>query len=232
MPKIIYKLKDGTEVPSTTTVIGKYKDMGGLLHYYWKEGKEGRGFNQRRDIAGDIGTAIHHLIERHIKGEPADPTWPTALSAPDAEIVAKMFFEFEAWWDTLGIKRVISTEASLTSEIYRYGGTVDLILETGMLSAMIMDWKTGRDFYQEMILQMAAYRWLCEETMGVLVTEAKIVTLSKEGKGIKVYTVTLDDMKQGFDKFLKLREVYDMEASLKTAVERIRDGSERHDNRN
>ena len=37
MPTGIYKLKDGTLVPGTTTIMGAFKDSGGLVHWAWEQ---------------------------------------------------------------------------------------------------------------------------------------------------------------------------------------------------
>ena len=59
MPKITYWNAAGEEVPSTTTIINKYKDVGGLMYFAWSEGKAGRGLNESRDRAGDVGSMLH-----------------------------------------------------------------------------------------------------------------------------------------------------------------------------
>src|ERR1039458_3114432 len=96
MPKILYLNKEGVEVPSTTTIIGKYKDYGGLKYYAWSEGKAGRGLNESRDRAGDVGSMLHGMIEAHINERPYEE--PPPISLVDAMKAGELFATFKQWW--------------------------------------------------------------------------------------------------------------------------------------
>lgn len=228
MPKILYEV-DGVSVPSVTTVIGKYKDMGGLLHWYWKEGVANKPFNSTRDKAGEVGTNLHYLIQCYIKPDTPKADMPP-LSLEDADIVREMFLRFKDWWDIQKVQRIIATEISLTSEAHLYGGTIDLVAERQDGTAIIMDWKTSKDFFQDMLLQLAAYRELCAECLQINIEKAYIVRLSKQNKGITAFPVEAQDMRHALEKFLALRRIYDMESHLTAVVERIRNDAKRHDN--
>jgi len=66
VPTGIYKLKDGTLVPGTTTIIGAFKDSGGLVHWAWQQGKAGLDYRNTRDKAAERGTNVHDLAECYI----------------------------------------------------------------------------------------------------------------------------------------------------------------------
>ena len=73
-PKSGYKLKDGSKVPGVTTIIGRFKDSGGLLWWAFEQGKSAeRGeissLYDKRDEAADAGTLAHSMVEAHIDGK-------------------------------------------------------------------------------------------------------------------------------------------------------------------
>lgn len=118
-PKAGYFLKDGSRVPGTTTIIGRFKDPGGLYHWYWEKGAQGKGFKEDLDKAANLGTIAHHLVEQYIRGQNPNLTDvpPEALSA---------FNAYLAWAKNYRVK-IIATEVQLVSEKYRFGGTPDAI---------------------------------------------------------------------------------------------------------
>ena len=60
-PKQGYKTQDGKRAPGVTTIIGRFKDSGGLLWWAFEQGKaaergEINSLYDKRDEAGDAGT--------------------------------------------------------------------------------------------------------------------------------------------------------------------------------
>jgi len=73
-PKGGYINKNGIRVPGTTTIIGRFKDSGGLLYWAFEQGKAAQrgeisSLYDKRDEAGEAGTIAHALIEMHLRGE-------------------------------------------------------------------------------------------------------------------------------------------------------------------
>ena len=53
-PSAGYRLKDGTRVPGTTTILGRWKESGGLLQWAFKQGESGaRTLYEERDKAAE-----------------------------------------------------------------------------------------------------------------------------------------------------------------------------------
>src|SRR5216683_7786479 len=68
-PKAGYFLKDGSKVPGTTTIIGRFKDSGGLMFWAFEQGKSGKArLYDDAEKAADIGTCAHAMVEARIKG--------------------------------------------------------------------------------------------------------------------------------------------------------------------
>lgn len=226
-----YFLADGTEVPSVTQITGRYKESEGLNRWYHKQGWDHIPFNQTRDKAGDIGSAVHHLILQHIMESNEEGGWGVNLDHADAEVVSGLFTMFKQWWAGTEVEKIVAAEKPMVSEKYRYGGTSDLIGITRDARTIILDWKTSKDFYQEMQMQMAAYRQLCLEVMGVVVDTAFIVKMAKDRPEMTVFEVNREDMDEGMEKFLHLRAAYAMETNIEATVERIRHAAVKHDYR-
>ena len=154
MPANKYSLPDGTRVPSVTTILGRFKDSGGLIHWAWKEGKANRDYRKTRDDAADIGTQVHDAIEQWL----VDGKDPMLLS-PQAETA---FSAFRDWYDAEDLT-CIAPEVRLVSEEHGYGGQFDLIAEMPGRGIVICDWKTSSGVYPDMLAQLAAYPRLVYE---------------------------------------------------------------------
>ena len=68
-PRPGYYLADGSHVPSVTTIIGRFKESGGLIHWAWALGKEGKDYREVRDKAADAGTMAHDAVEAWVHGK-------------------------------------------------------------------------------------------------------------------------------------------------------------------
>ena len=61
-PRNGYYLKDGTRVPGTTTVIGRFKESGALLRWAFQQGKDGKNdLYEDRDKAASFGLQLKRL---------------------------------------------------------------------------------------------------------------------------------------------------------------------------
>jgi hypothetical protein len=151
-----YFLKSGERVPSVTTILSRFKESGGLVHWAWQLGKEGKDYREERDKAADAGTMAHAAVDAYIHQQPY--IWDG-----DDLVVArakKSYQAFLEWADQTQLKAT-HTELPLVSERYRFGGTFDAILIKGRRSCG--DWKTSNKLYPENLLQVAAYKILWEE---------------------------------------------------------------------
>ena len=158
-----YKNAAGERILGVTTVIGRFKDSGGLLYWAFEQGKAAqRGeiekLYDKRDEAAESGTLAHSLVEAHIKGQSferpsvTDDVWEQASNA----------FRAYLKWESMTKLKIIEQEMSLVSEQYQFGGTPDAIGEIdGELC--LVDWKTSNSVYQDYLIQLAAYKQLWEE---------------------------------------------------------------------
>jgi hypothetical protein len=153
-----YQLKDGTAVPSVTTVLARYKESGGLMWWAYKQGKDGKELYEK--TAQHSGTLAHAMVEADIKG------WPEVVPGrgyTEEEIVrAHRAKENYLHWKHTTRFELVASEVRLVSETYGFGGTIDVMLElNGQLE--LGDLKTGKRVYRDALMQMAAYSLLWNE---------------------------------------------------------------------
>lgn len=160
-------LLDGYEIPGVTTIIGLL-DKPALVGWAAEQSasyavdnwqrlsevplaqriKEIQGARFAKNRAAIVkGNRIHALAEDLQCGK--DVEVPAEISS-QVEAVAKFL---DAWE-----METIATETPVASTSYRYGGTLDTILKSPRLGMILLDWKTGKNVYDETALQLAAYQ--------------------------------------------------------------------------
>jgi len=211
---IAYRLADGTKVPGVTTIIGRYKDSGGLIRWAYNCGRDGIDMDAARDSAADAGSLVHHWIDQVIHGQ--ERTTPEKY---DQEAAAKALVGFGAflqWRDQMKLE-VLSTETPLVSEGLRYGGTYDAVaLVAG--KRVLLDWKGSNAIYPEYVVQLAAYRRLLLENGEDDVTSGYLLRVGKNWGDFHAHSWPLPVLDRAFRQFELYRESYDGEAMLKEVV--------------
>lgn len=169
----VYRLGDGTRVPSVTTVLGVINKPA-LLKWAWECGMRGEDYRKVRDEAADIGTLAHYLIMCHLRGIEPD----TAAYSPEQVKAAEVcLMKYWDWEKEHNIKPVL-VEVPLTSEAYSYGGTVDCLARSDD-DLLLIDYKTGKHIYDEMFLQLAAYAELLRGE-GYYIKNARILRIGRD----------------------------------------------------
>lgn len=205
----VYKTKDGSRVPSVTTILGILAKPN-LIEWAWKLGTEGIDYKQVRDTAGDIGTLAHYLILCDIKGEKPDTSEYSSQDVDKAETCLLKYWE---WRKTNPIRPIMAEEA-LVSEQYRYGGTLDCFAEredTGEF--VLIDFKTGKAIYPEMLYQLAAYENLLAEA-GYRFDKSMILRIGRdEEEGFEVRET--GDLTKHFQIFKHCLSIYQLTKEIK-----------------
>lgn len=163
-----YRNAAGKRVPGTTTIIGRFKDSGGLLQWAFQQGQaaergEISSLYDKRDKAADIGTLAHSMVEFSINGANKDAAIKMAQEAHKAsdEDAMKAASAFDAYlmWESMTKLKIVEQETQLVSELYQFGGCPDAIGEiNGELC--LLDWKTSTGVYPDYMIQLAAYNQL------------------------------------------------------------------------
>ena len=207
-----YFLKDGvTKVPSVTTILGRFKESGGLIHWAWKLGTEGRDYREVRDSAANAGTMAHEAVEAWIHGQ--EYAWtgePTVV-----ERARKSFGAFLEWADQTKLK-VTHTEIPLVSEQHRFGGTFDAIMVNGKRA--MGDFKTSNALYPEYLCQIAAYGKLWEEHHPDEPIDGGFILLRFDKEYGDFTHRWWGELDSAWEAFLHLRALYELEKELKQRI--------------
>jgi len=150
-----------TELPSVTTLIGRYMNKPYLA--LWARDlmrDHGIDFENETRIATNIGTMAHEMIEFDLLGLPTK----TYVNR-DSDQVKHALIAYSAWekWKEINtIDEVIATEAKLVSEEHSFGGTIDVVLKMND-KITLLDLKTSKTISVEYLIQVAAYGKLWNE---------------------------------------------------------------------
>ena len=166
MPRIIYKNHLGESLKGVTTITG---DNAGWnkrpLQYHSAEMARlypdlpiHEAMYKKRDEAAEAGTVCHAMIDANIKEIEFDLSqYPTATVPIIAQ--ARTGYKNYLEWREMVNLRPIATEISMVSELWQFGGTPDCI-GTVIDKLSVIDWKSSKDVYPEMLLQLGAYAHL------------------------------------------------------------------------
>ncbi len=173
----------GEVVPNATSIIGsnlgwKYPALMGWQRKLLLRGEDP---NKARDSAADAGTLSHMKVENEIK-EVLDPELVTDIpwdeySQEHIDQAETAYLSYLEWQSRHTIKYLFS-ELRLVSEIYQFGGTLDIGAVVDDVPA-IWDIKTSTRIYLDHRIQLASYRKLYYEVEHLWL-EPNILHLDKE----------------------------------------------------
>ncbi len=169
----------GPGIVGVTTVLEMWgQNKRALMHWAWTQGMQGIDYRQTKDAAADVGTAVHSLIEAHLKGLPTPDI--SHLSSDDQARARQAFDNFISWL-TDNRFELLQAEVSLVDQDLGFGGTIDLV--SLKRRPAIVDWKTSTTgkAYPEHWVQLAAYQYLWETHHDVaLAGGCHLILLDKE----------------------------------------------------
>jgi hypothetical protein len=206
-----YRNSAGEKIPGTTTIIGRFKDSGGLLHWAFKQGQSGApSLYAERDKAAEAGTLAHDLIEAEILGKPMDPF---TIETDIQQKASNAFQQFLEWREQTKIE-IVATEKSYVSEKHQFGGTVDAIGRDMKGRIVLLDWKTSNSIYTDMLIQLAAYALLLEECDPQYTPQGfHLLRVAKESADFAHHFY--GELEQAKKSFVLMRELYDLDKDLK-----------------
>jgi len=243
-PKSGYRLSNGERIPGVTTIIGRFKESGGLL--WWAN----------RLAYEPLGQA-YSLLEGVAEGNPNQDAISKFLAVPvanydhtavrdaaaDAGTLAHQMVEFHLegliaesvlegqpkdvsenaqnafrafleWSDQTNLE-VEHQELSLVSETHRFGGTLDACVLRVNGKRAIGDWKTSNGLYPDYLIQVAAYGKLYEECYPNDPVEGGYHILRFSKSTGDFHHHFFADLNEGWKAFLLMRQLYDIDKILK-----------------
>ena len=203
MPTGDYILKD-KKLPSVTTIIGRFKNAIGLIIWSNQLGLKGLNYFDELKKAGDTGTSLHGFGELHILGK--------EYSLPEDPTVRHCFNQFLEWWDNLTCE-VIWTEKKYTSKKLNVGGCPDLLVKKDG-KYILVDLKTSKAIYSDMVIQMSCYAEIIRENDGIEIDRAVIVRFPKDNDDTEIRKFSKDELAVGLKQFKILRKAFDLDKDL------------------
>jgi len=203
----IYRLKDGTRVPGTTTITGII-DKPALKYWANDLGLQGIDVRKYVDVLGDAGTLAHRMIECHLKGIECNTD---EYSKNDIDLAENSFLKFLDWEKKYKYT-LLHSELKIVSEKYRIGGTLDAVYQDKN-KIILIDFKTAKAIYREMKMQVGGYALLYEENFKKI-DECYILRIGRtEDEGFDF--IEIKDIKLYQDAFLDCLHLYNSLKKLK-----------------
>jgi hypothetical protein len=216
-----YLSATGKKLPGVTTILGATIPKPALIPWAYEQGKKGVGLYTARDVAGDIGSAVHKAVEEY-EYSGAKPSFlelrDTAMGDEARAPRESAHLAFEAYldWRSWQAFEVIALEVPLASDRLGYAGTLDILGRRGKRLSLI-DLKTGGAVYWEMILQVAGYAELWEAERGERIEEFEIIRTNKDGTGFEHWARTRAELEaaNAFTAWRRCVELYTYQSGLK-----------------
>jgi len=156
-----YYYVDGGFYPSVTRVLSETLPMPMALKM-WLGDLGNEKAQQKLEMAGAVGTAVHEACEKLIRGKVVN----LSVEFPEKR-QKKMLIGFVNWFAKYQPKIIKGMEPELMlASHYGYAGTLDLPVMIDK-KPYIVDVKTSRGVYDSHKLQLAAYRQAFEEMFGI-----------------------------------------------------------------
>lgn len=223
MPTQPYFNKSRQRVPSVTTILGRFKDSGGLIWWAYNTGvdhghRQANGdpdaptnLYEETKKACDVGTAVHARVEEYLKGEPISD-WPHEFSDEQVGHANSAWGAFLEWWSS-SMFQVVEQEIPLVHPTLGFGGTPDAICLVNGKYVMV-DWKTSNGTYPDHLLQVAAYAAMWNRRFPKMRIEGHhLCRFAKEnGDFSHLY---LPDLSNEWEMFKHLRKAYDLDKLVK-----------------
>ena len=119
----------------------------------------------------NIGSMVHKYCEMWLKGE--------KFTDPSDPVVKGCFDKFKKFWTKHKLK-LVESEKILYHE-KGVCGTLDIVAEDGEKNLWLIDIKTSKGIFLNMVHQLHGYRWLFECQTGKKINKMYVVRLPKDG---------------------------------------------------
>lgn len=203
----IYRLKDGSRVPGTTTITG-ILDKPALKFWANNLGLAGISVKDYVDDLAVIGKLAHLMVENYIKKVETD----FSDYSPNQRERAENSFSKFLVWEKENKFDPLESELMMVSEEYQFGGQIDIYANLNGKPTLI-DIKTSKACYSEHYTQVVAYRQLLIEN-GRLVDDVRILRIGRdETEGFENIKVPAIDLH--WERFRHCLAIYKINKKLK-----------------
>ena len=196
-----YVKKDGSFVPSVTTILDAYPKSKGLLEWI---AREGLNAEKKKKDAGNDGAIVHDLTEDYDNYKDVDllDANNQPMYTPQQWDLFETYVDFRIQHPHL---RVIANEQRIIDD--RWGGTIDRIFRNSRDNKnWMIDIKTSNSIHTNYWLQLAAYAHTYEKQTSNDIAFIGILHLKGKGKKLKL----VDWKEKGQALFAIFEKVYDL----------------------
>ena len=109
--------------------------------------------------------------------------------------------------------KVIWTEKKFISKKLNVGGCPDLLVKKDG-KYILVDLKTSKAIYSDMIIQLSCYAELIRENDGIEIDRAVIVRFPKDNDDTEIRKFTKEELAVGLKQFKLLRKAFDIDKDL------------------
>jgi len=208
----VYKNAAGVRLPGVTTITAMLGwGQRTLINWANRMGLQGIDTTKFVDDKAAIGTLAHLLITDKLQGIDTDTK---DYSASQIEEAYESVDNFNHWISERDFKPVL-IEAELVSELYQYGGRIDIYgSDNGKFG--IIDLKTGSGVYPEMIVQVGGgYANLLREN-GYLVEFVRILNIPRsKTEGFIDKLISPETCRYALQALIHCREIYNLQKLIK-----------------
>ena len=194
----------GNKLPGVTTVLNVtgFKTQG-LMYWAWDMGMKGIDFRKARDSAADVGTLAHAMIMSHLRKEELDLS---EYSPKDVDQAQNCLIKYWDWEKQYNVKPAL-IEFPLIHDVLGFGGTLDLLAEVNH-ELWLVDYKTSKGLYTDMLMQVGGYYLLLIENH-YEPKQVRILRIGRsEDEGFEEKVLTLKEAEYYADGFIDALRLY------------------------
>ena len=200
---------ENKRVAGVTTVLGVLAKPA-LIPWANRMGLKGIDTTKYVDETAQIGTLAHEMVMHYFEGTECVTD---DYSRNQINLANNSLKSFYSWVDEHDINPIL-IEEHMTSDKYRYGGTIDLFCNLDGIDALV-DFKTGKGIYSEMFSQVAAYVQLLKEN-GHKPKKFKIVRIGRDpSEGFEERSVSAKELKDYWSIFYYCLKLYELKKKIR-----------------
>lgn len=205
---IRYRNAEDKIVVGVTTALGVLAKPA-LIGWANKLGLKGIDSTKYVDDLADVGTCAHYLIECDLKQEEPnlDDYAPSVV-----KLAENAFLKYLEWKRGKDIELLLPPETPLVSELYQFGGTIDIYVKLDGRHTLIDIKTSGSGIWPEMRHQVAAYKHLLAYN-NYTVDDVMILRVGRsENEGFEY--ATIGNLDKHFELFLHCLAIYNIRKTL------------------
>ena len=189
---------NGEPKKGVTTTIGARFGLNGLMKWAkklpltaleWQLTKDGKSKDYIQNFidklnkkVGELeikdattGTLMHSYCEDYINKRKVVP--------PTTEPLKTMFSKFTKWWDKKGFQVLVSEQTCYSVDL-DCCGTFDVLVKNKKGQIILLDFKTSKNIYSQVPIQVAAYKKLIEDSNDIKIDSYGVVHIPKDDREI------------------------------------------------